>query len=38
MMIGGVSSNFLWFALITELIFAGLCAIAWWRTHRKNID
>ena len=30
MIIGGASSSFLWFALVTELVFAGLCLAAWW--------
>ncbi len=37
MMLGGVSSNFLLFALVTELVLAGLCAIAWWRIRDEQV-
>lgn len=33
MLLSGTSSNFLWFALATELLFAGLCGLAWWRNR-----
>jgi hypothetical protein len=31
MALSGVASPFLWTALVTEAVLAGLCALAWWR-------
>ena len=33
MLLSGTQSNFLWFALATELLFAGFCGLAWWRNR-----
>jgi hypothetical protein len=31
MALSGVASPFLWTALVSEAVLAGLCALAWWR-------
>jgi len=38
MLMTATSSNFLWIALTTEIVFVLLCGLAWWRQRTRSVS